>query len=40
MTDKGGKSDLERIGLFQEMSYVTTGDMYKTVVSECLVRHN
>lgn len=29
MGDKGGKSDMERIGLFQEMTYVTIGDKYK-----------
>ncbi|KAK7491210.1 hypothetical protein BaRGS_00017481 [Batillaria attramentaria] len=25
-----GKTDMERVGLFQEMSFVTTGDRYKT----------
>ena len=25
----GGKTDMERIGLFQEMEYVTIGDKYK-----------
>lgn len=29
MGDKGGKTDMERIGLFQEMTYVTIGDKYK-----------
>ncbi|PIK35996.1 putative UPF0602 protein C4orf47-like [Apostichopus japonicus] len=29
-TDKGGKNDMERIGLFQEMGYVTIGDKYTT----------
>ncbi|RUS74435.1 hypothetical protein EGW08_017800 [Elysia chlorotica] len=28
MGDKGGKSDMERVGLFQEMTYVTIGDKY------------
>lgn len=28
MTDKGGKTDMERVGLFQEMSYHTVGDKY------------
>lgn len=28
--DKGGKNDMERIGLFQEMGYVTIGDKYAT----------
>lgn len=30
MGDKGGKSDMDRVGLFQEMSYVTLGDRYKS----------
>ncbi|CAL1545850.1 unnamed protein product [Lymnaea stagnalis] len=30
MGDKGGKSDMERVGLFKEMDYVTVGDPYKT----------
>lgn len=29
MGDKGGKNDMDRIGLFQEMTYVTIGDKYK-----------
>ncbi|XP_005090248.1 UPF0602 protein C4orf47 homolog isoform X2 [Aplysia californica] len=29
MGDKGGKSDMDRVGLFQEMTYVTIGDKYK-----------
>lgn len=30
MGDKGGKSDMERVGLFKEMQYVTVGDPFKT----------
>ncbi|KAL8607336.1 hypothetical protein ACOMHN_039486 [Nucella lapillus] len=30
MGDKGGKTDMDRIGLFQEMTYVTIGDRYKS----------
>jgi len=30
MANQGGKSDMERIGLFQEMQYVTIGDRYKS----------
>ncbi|KAI8797079.1 UPF0602 protein isoform X1 [Biomphalaria glabrata] len=30
MGEKGGKSDMERVGLFKEMDYVTVGDPYKT----------
>ena len=29
MGDKGGKTDMDRIGLFQEMTYYTIGDKYK-----------
>ncbi|XP_069124783.1 cilia-and flagella-associated protein 96-like isoform X2 [Argopecten irradians] len=29
MADKGGKNDMDRIGVFQEMGYVTIGDRYK-----------
>lgn len=29
MGEKGGKSDMDRVGLFQEMTYVTIGDKYK-----------
>lgn len=28
MTDKGGKTDMERMGIFQEMKYHTIGDKY------------
>ncbi|KAK3782140.1 hypothetical protein RRG08_032897 [Elysia crispata] len=30
MGDKGGKNDMERVGLFQEMTYVTIGDKYRS----------
>jgi len=30
MGDKGGKSDMERMGIFQEMTYHTIGDKYST----------
>ncbi|KAL8609736.1 hypothetical protein ACOMHN_042775 [Nucella lapillus] len=30
MVDRNGKSDMERIGLFQEMAYTTIGDRYKS----------
>ncbi|XP_059156791.1 UPF0602 protein C4orf47 homolog isoform X2 [Physella acuta] len=30
MGDKGGKSDMERVGLFKEMKYITVGDPFKT----------
>ncbi|CAG5134595.1 unnamed protein product [Candidula unifasciata] len=30
MGDKGGKTDMDRIGLFKEMSYITIGDKYTT----------
>ena len=26
--NKGGKTDMERVGLFQEMGYVSIGDKY------------
>ncbi|XP_013386617.1 UPF0602 protein C4orf47 homolog isoform X2 [Lingula anatina] len=29
MGEKGGKTDMERIGVFQEMSYATIGDRYR-----------
>ena len=29
MGEKGGKGDMERVGLFQEMGYITIGDRYK-----------
>jgi len=29
MGEKGGKSDMDRVGLFSEMQYVTIGDKYK-----------
>lgn len=28
MGDKGGKTDMERMGIFQEMKYHTIGDKY------------
>ncbi|KAH9513005.1 hypothetical protein Btru_035562 [Bulinus truncatus] len=30
MGDKGGKNDMERVGLFKEMEYITVGDPFKT----------
>ena len=30
MGDKGGKTDMERMGIFQEMKYHTIGDKYTT----------
>jgi len=30
MGDKGGKSDMDRMGIFQEMKYHTIGDKYTT----------
>ncbi|KAK3579519.1 hypothetical protein CHS0354_028348 [Potamilus streckersoni] len=30
MGERGGKSDMDRIGVFQEMGYITIGDRYKT----------
>lgn len=33
MGDRGGKTDMERIGLFQEMNYVTIGDRYKSTAT-------
>lgn len=30
MGDKGGKTDMERMGIFQEMKYHTIGDKYAT----------
>ena len=29
MGEKGGKADMDRVGLFQEMGYVTISDRYK-----------
>ena len=29
MGDKGGRTDMDRVGLFQEMGYVTINDKYK-----------
>lgn len=34
MADKGGKSDMERVGLFQEMAYVTIGDKYRSTARD------
>uniref|UniRef100_A0A0B6ZX50 Cilia-and flagella-associated protein 96 n=1 Tax=Arion vulgaris TaxID=1028688 RepID=A0A0B6ZX50_9EUPU len=30
MGDKGGRNDMDRMGLFQEMTYITIGDQYTT----------
>ncbi|KAK7112170.1 cilia-and flagella-associated protein 96-like isoform X2 [Littorina saxatilis] len=30
MADRSGKTDMERVGLFQEMNYATIGDKYKS----------
>ena len=29
MGDRGGKGDMDRVGLFQEMGYITINDRYK-----------
>ena len=29
MGEKGGKNDMDRVGLFQEMGYITINDRYK-----------
>lgn len=29
MGEKGGRTDMDRVGLFQEMGYVTINDKYK-----------
>lgn len=34
MADRGGKPDMERIGLFQEMAYVTIGDKYRSTAND------
>lgn len=38
MGERGGKGDMDRIGLFQEMGYITINDRYKQGSGEQILR--
>lgn len=39
MGDKGGRTDMDRVGLFKEMGYVTINDKYKERGGKQIVYH-